>query len=238
MKNDLVLARMLQFGDSMLPIGTFAFSGGVESAVQAGIVKDAASLSEFTHTALVQASRGDAVGVAWAARAALRGSPEGLVQVDREIWRRKSGEEARIMTQRTGKKLAEMALELTHSETIAAWLESVRRGETPGTHPVAMALLLTAAGLAAGHSAEERALDPVLTVFLYGVMMTTLNASLRLMRITHIDVQRIAYGMLSSFPAWIGQSRELSLEQMTTFAPMTDILGSLHTRAHVRLFMN
>ena len=34
----LRLCRMLQFGDSMFPVGGFAFSGGLESAVQKGVV--------------------------------------------------------------------------------------------------------------------------------------------------------------------------------------------------------
>lgn len=33
-KNILSLSRMMQFGDSMLPVGAFAFSNGLESAVQ------------------------------------------------------------------------------------------------------------------------------------------------------------------------------------------------------------
>ena len=40
----LLLARMLQFGDSMFPIGGFSFSCGLESAVQKGVVTDGATL--------------------------------------------------------------------------------------------------------------------------------------------------------------------------------------------------
>ena len=39
-KNILSLSRMMQFGDSMLPVGAFAFSNGLESAVQKGVVYD------------------------------------------------------------------------------------------------------------------------------------------------------------------------------------------------------
>ena len=35
-----LLARMLQFGDSMFPIGGFSFSGGLESAIQQRVVTD------------------------------------------------------------------------------------------------------------------------------------------------------------------------------------------------------
>ncbi len=39
--NAIQLIRILQFADSVLPVGAFAFSNGVESAIQAGIVRDA-----------------------------------------------------------------------------------------------------------------------------------------------------------------------------------------------------
>ena len=48
------LSRMLQFGDSMFPIGAFAFSSGLESAIQEGVVTDAATLRAFARTALEQ----------------------------------------------------------------------------------------------------------------------------------------------------------------------------------------
>ena len=38
------LIRIMQFGDSVLPVGAFSFSNGVESAVQTGIVHDVPTL--------------------------------------------------------------------------------------------------------------------------------------------------------------------------------------------------
>ena len=54
-----LLARMLQFGDSMFPIGGFSFSCGLESAIQKGIVVDTATLADYARTAVEQAARGD-----------------------------------------------------------------------------------------------------------------------------------------------------------------------------------
>ena len=34
------LIRIMQFGDSVLPVGAFTFSNGVESAIQTGVVHD------------------------------------------------------------------------------------------------------------------------------------------------------------------------------------------------------
>src|SRR6476619_4591943 len=57
------LSRMLQFGDSMFPIGAFAFSSGLESAIQKGVVTNAATLRAFTRTALEQAARADCIAL-------------------------------------------------------------------------------------------------------------------------------------------------------------------------------
>ncbi|MFQ8889940.1 MAG: hypothetical protein ACLR7Z_17905 [Bilophila wadsworthia] len=47
MKNILSLSRMMQFGDSMLPVGAFAFSNGLESAVQKGVVQEPSASSRI-----------------------------------------------------------------------------------------------------------------------------------------------------------------------------------------------
>src|SRR5258705_13843571 len=65
------LARFLQFGDSMFPIGGFSFSCGLESAVQTGVVDDRATLHAFARTALEQAARGDGIALIAAHRAAM-----------------------------------------------------------------------------------------------------------------------------------------------------------------------
>ena len=67
------LIRIMQFGDSVLPVGAFSFSNGVESAVQTGIVHDVATLKGFVLTALKQAASCDGMAVVAAHRAAVAG---------------------------------------------------------------------------------------------------------------------------------------------------------------------
>src|SRR5262245_66042002 len=78
------LVRVLQFGDSMFPVGGFAFSCGLESAIQTGIVADAATLHAFTRTAVEQAARGDGIALIAAHRAAAAGDVEVLIRIDEE----------------------------------------------------------------------------------------------------------------------------------------------------------
>src|SRR5262249_61473113 len=76
-----LLARMLQFGDSMFPIGGFSFSSGLESAIQKGVVADAITLRAFTRTAVQQAARGGGMALIPAHPAATGGGVGGLLRI-------------------------------------------------------------------------------------------------------------------------------------------------------------
>lgn len=223
------ILRVLEFGDSMLPVGAFAFSAGLESAVQCGIVRTVDELHAFVRTALTQAATSDAVAVACAVRAARNGDMAELMEMDAAVLARKPGEENRSMSVRMGKKLMEMTTAVTDLPTVRLWLEHIREGKTPGTWPVAQGMLF-----ADMHLAEELAI----TVHQYGLAMTILNASMRLMRVTHLDTQRILYNLLTEIPGHCRKAAAMHWRHMTAFAPMNDILAAQHVRAHVRLFMN
>ena len=78
----------------------------------------------------------------------------------------------------------------------------------------------------------------MIAAMLYGSATMMLNASLRLMRITHNATQRILYGMSSGIDELYEQSLMLSLEDMYGFAPQMDLLSALHERGRSRMFMN
>ena len=79
------LARFLQFGDSMFPVGAFAFSGGLESAIQKGVVTDKTTLAAYAHTMVDQAAMGDGIALIWAHRAAASGDVDELVRIDERV---------------------------------------------------------------------------------------------------------------------------------------------------------
>jgi UreF len=101
------LSRLLQFGDSMFPIGGFSFSGGLESAIQKGVVSNVTTLQAFARTAVEQAAMGDGIALIWAHRAALAGDLAELERIDQQVYGRKLSAETRTMTVRVGKKFAE-----------------------------------------------------------------------------------------------------------------------------------
>lgn len=223
------LVRTLQFGDSMFPIGSFAFSSGLESAVQKRVVTDVASLEAYTRTAVEQAASGDGIAVLWAHRAAAAGDLDELARIDRRVHARKLSSETRTMTVRMGKKFAEMGAEITGAPLVQAWRARIEAGATPGCHPVVLALNFAVQGL------PER---DAFVVHQYGVASMVLSAALRLMKVSHVDTQRMLYRLNAEADAAYAAAATARLADMSGFAPMAEILAAVHVKAHLRLFMN
>jgi urease accessory protein len=223
------LLRLLQIGDSALPVGGFSFSHGLESATQQGVVHDAATLDAFVRTALRQSAIGDGVALLRAHEAAVAGDTEALCAIDRLVFERKLNEEVRLMTVRMGRKLAELAEALGAGPANAAFLARVKAGETPGTHPVALATASAGLGLCRSDAFAAQQ---------YGVASAILGAALRLMRLSFVDTQRILLAVLAEAPAAHDEIAEAPAEDMASFAPFTDVLAAIHVRGHVRMFMN
>jgi urease accessory protein len=223
------LARLLQFGDSMFPIGGFSFSCGLESAVQTGVVNDRATLHAFARTALEQAARGDGIALIAAHRAAVAGEVQALITIDRQVFARKPSDETRTMSTRMGRKFTEIGVEVVGALLIKSWLARIAEGATPGCYPVAIAVNFAAQGL----SAREAFL-----VHHYGVATAILGAALRLMRVSHVDTQAILYDLNTDVDAAYEIAAAARLSDMAGFAPLSEILAAVHTKAHVRLFMN
>jgi urease accessory protein len=223
------LARALQFGDSVFPVGGFAFSGGLESAIQKRVVTDAETLHAFTRTALEQAAMGDGIALVQAHRAAVAGDVEEVVRIDEQVYARKLSSEMRTMTVRMGKKFAEMGAEVIGTPLLKAWREKIDASATPGCYPVSLALNFAAQGLPARDA---------FVVHQYGVASMILSAALRLMKISHVDTQRILYRLDAGADAAYETAAAARLEDMAGFAPLAEILAAVHVKAHVRLFMN
>ncbi|BAH31000.1 urease accessory protein UreF [Rhodococcus erythropolis PR4] len=221
--------RMMQFSDSMFPVGSFSFSNGLESAVAQGIVTGGPSLREFVLSAAHQGATCDGIAVLAAHRGATAGDFSAILAADHAVIERKLNEEARTMSTRMGKKLAELGGRLAGETLFNKWLAAIASGETPGTYPVGLGIAFAEMG-----SPEEDAF----TVNQYGVAMTLLGAALRIVRVDHLTTQEILFEVNQSAGREYAAVRDYGLDDMSNFAPMIDILAAVHVKAHVRMFMN
>jgi urease accessory protein len=223
------LMRILQFGDSVLPVGAFSFSNGLESAIQHHLVHDKETLRQFVMTATSQSASADAIALLAAHRAACAHDIAGVLRADTALFNRKMNEEMRTMTVRMGKKLSELSNRLIHTPLLMEWLGHVERKDTPGTYPVGLGLLFAGLGLP-----EHEAF----AVHQYGTASMILSASLRLMKIDHFDTQTILLEVNTSAESEYARVSGASLDEMATFSPSLDILAAAHVKAHIRMFMN
>ncbi len=223
------LLHLLQFGDSALPVGGFSFSNGLESAIQQNLVHNPETLREFVVTAMRQAATCDGVALLCAHKAAKEQDTAALLLIDRATYERKLNEETRLMTIRMGRKLCELSDVIIGHTLNKDWLGRVKRGETAGTHPVSLAISLASLGVQ-GRDAFG--------VLLYGVANTILGAALRLMRASFLDTQKILLDTTAAVAPLYEEVADATLDDMASFAPMTDILAAVHVKGHVRMFMN
>ncbi|WP_454918436.1 urease accessory protein UreF [Xanthobacter sediminis] len=223
------LARLLQFADSTLPIGSFAFSNGLESAIQTGTVSNPRDLLQYVELMLRQSARMDGVALLHAHRAALAGDYGAVADADSELFCRRVGEEQQLMLTRVGRKFAELVLTISPCPMLERWLADIKSSKTPGCYPIGQAIALAHMG------ADE---VEVFVMHQYGIASTILSAALRLMRIDHLDTQRILFEAQQRVEDDYRAVRDLSLDEMSAFAPVFDILVAHHTTTHVRLFMN
>ncbi|MDP2355407.1 MAG: urease accessory protein UreF [Beijerinckiaceae bacterium] len=221
--------RLLQFGDSTFPIGGFSFSCGLESAIQTKLVRCIDTLREFVLTAVEQSARGDAIAMLCAHQAATLADIDQLLTIDRHVHARKMSEEARTMTTRMGRKFVELNCELIKNDLLAQWRNCIETSATPGCFPVALGITFAVQRL------------PARTAFVvhqYGVTATILSAALRLLKVSHVDTQKVLYEVNELSEDAFLEASNAHLSDMAGFSPETDILLAYHTKAHVRLFMS
>lgn len=221
--------RVLQFGDSMFPVGSFAFSNGLEMAVQNGVVRDRTTLHEFVRTTVHQAATGDGVALLAAHRSAVAGDLDGIRRADEAVFLRKLNEETRTMTVRMGRKLAEAAAHIVGESLLDKRFRDATGDSVPVTYPVALGALFATLGLS-----EEDAF----AAHQYGAAVMVLSAAVRLMRVDHLDTQAILFAVNETAAEEYRRVASAGLDEMATFAPVVDVLAAAHVQAHVRMFMN
>lgn len=221
--------HLLQFTDSTFPVGTFSFSNGLETAAHEGLVTDAGSLRAFVESQALQAAYSDGVAALHAHRAFVAGDYGKAAEADRALFRFKMNAEARLMLQRMGKKLAELAARLFDSSMITRWLDDIRAEKVPGSYPVGQGLAYAAAGVGE---------KDLFCAHQYGVINMVLSAALRIVRVSHYDTQKILFDLAPKAEEHYEEAARMELRDMNAFFPQLDIFASLHEKGNMRMFMN
>lgn len=225
--NTLALIQGLRFVDSFFPSGGFAYSSGLEAAVQGGAVRNAEDLSRYVEDLLRNGmGRREAVAVARAWDAQARGSWREAIAVDWELDSMKIGRESRLASRQMGRQVIRVSAE--HIEgcvLLQDFLAAVEAERTPCHLAVSLGLALAASGW----SRED-----AVAAYLYQAATGLISAAIKLLPIGQREGQRL-------LDRWMPLIAELSGQMqpdttMTSWSPIQDIYAMRHSRLESRLF--
>ncbi len=224
----LTLLRGLRFVDSFFPSGGYAFSSGLETAVQQGAVRHADDLNRYVTTFLTQGTaRCDAVAVSMAHAAATSSDLSRALNADHELEAIKTCQEIRAASRQMGRQVMRVAGEQRSGDPaiLTGFRARVDAEETSGHLAVCLGLIL------GNHGWSRR---DAIAVYLYQTAIGFASAALKLMPIGQHTTQRLLEGWL---PLIDHLSREAEQQlRMSCWTPLHDIYAMRQARLTSRLF--
>jgi len=219
------LYRLMAWLSPAYPIGAFSYSSGIEWAVEAGDIADAASLQRWLAVMVGEGSGFcDAVFFAHAHRAVVR-CDDGALRAAAELAAALApSKERHLETTAQGRAFLDA--------TRAAWpapaldrLFSVCGG--------ALALPVAVAAAAAGHGI---ALAPALLVYLQALVANLVSAGVRLIPIGQTDGQRVLAALEPVVAATEKRALATALDEVGGAAFRADLASMRHETQRTRLF--
>ena len=225
MSTELALARLLQLASPALPVGAYSYSQGLEAAVEAGIVRDAASAERWIGDVLAYAlARLEAplwwrLHAAWSARDLERVAYWNALFVST-----RESAELRAETLQMGYSLQRLLLEI--GEFDARSLDGLRDIKEI-TLPAAYAYAVVQWEIPARSA---------LLAYLWAWLENQVMAALKSVPLGQTDGQRLLLALSQQLPGMVDAACALADDELCNYAPGLAILCSRHETQYSRLF--
>lgn len=213
--------------DSFFPSGGFAYSSGLEAAVQGGAVRNAEDFSRYVEDMLRNGmGRREAVAVALAHDAVSNGVLQIAFDADRELDAMKTGRESRLASRQMGRQVIKIAAEQIDGQSILRDFHAAVEAERTPCH------LAVSLGLALASSGWRR--EDAVAAYLYQAATGLMSAALKLLPIGQREGQRLLDGWMPLIAELSGHMQPDAT--MTSWSPLQDIYAMRHSRLESRLF--
>ena len=218
-------ALMLQIWLSpSFPVGAFAYSHGLERAVEAGLVRDRADLTEWIADLLLHGSiRNDLIIATATWRAVTLHDQAALYHVAELAAALQPSAERRLESITQGGSFLDAAV--AWPTPAIAFLRNAWDGDI--AYPVALA------SAAAGHGI---ALGPLLEAYGVAFASNLASAAIRLGVIGQTGAQRIISGLLAAIASAAGEAAAFTLDDLGSASWSADLASLEHETQYTRLF--
>jgi urease accessory protein len=216
------LIKTLQLNDTLFPIGGFAYSDGLETAVANGLVVGTAGLQEwlghYIHSVFVPC---DGLALRGAMEAHTSGEWETLRRLDEELTAMKPAGSVRASSASLGRSF------LTSVAAIYAHPDLARARQELSNFAVIYGVVFSVLGL------DRR--DALLS-FAYSRLAGMISAALRLMPIGQQLAQAALGRALDDAPRAVEQILDSRDTHLTSFSPLLEIQQMNHRHLYTKLF--
>ena len=225
MGTDLALARLLQLASPALPVGAYSYSQGLEAAVEAGIVHDAASAEAWIGDVLAYTVARLEAPLWWRLHAAWRTSDLARVAHWNDIFRStRESAELRAETLQMGYSLQRLLLEIGEfDEPSLAQLRAIAEI----TFPAAFAFAAVKWEIPARSA---------LIAYLWSWLENQVMAALKSVPLGQTDGQRLLLSLTALLPGIADQACAAADDDLSNYSPGFAILCSQHETQYSRLF--
>ena len=219
------LYRLMTWLSPSFPVGAFSYSSGLEWAVEAGDITDAASLRQWLASMLVNgAGICDGIFLAHAYRAASSGDDALLADIVELASAFAPSRERHLETTAQGRAFIEIARAAWHNALLDRLITSCKAAIV---YPVAVGLV------SAAHAIP---LAPTLHAFLHAVTSNWISAGARLLPLGQTDSQRVLAQLEPDVAATAKRALVASLDDLGSDTFRADLASMRHETQYTRLF--
>jgi urease accessory protein len=220
--SELTLLRLLQLASPTLPVGAYAYSQGLEWAVEAGWVSDAESLAAWLDEQLTHAFGGVDLPLFFRLHAAaLAGDQAGLEAWSAELLALRETQELLADDCERGRALFRLLRDLG----VAAAESWAVRPAVPFATAMAVAAI-----------AWEVPLAPAAQAFAWGWLENQVLAGVKLVPLGQVSGQRLLLELARRIPAVCEQALRRADDEIGGSLPIVALASSLHETQYTRLF--